>query len=238
MATLITTKQFKEILIDAEITQQEDLRLFQTFYSFSNHCAAATQVAKILGHKNKIVTIGIMARFAKRIAKKHDIQLTKRQSEKFKYWDLFFTGWGKGAFFIWKLRPALQRALEELSLTLQFQYSEELPVNTTQIFTEGLRQTIVVNAFERNPAARQKCIDYYGTICAVCNIDFEETYGDIGKGFIHVHHLTPLSKIGKTYEVDPIKDLRPVCPNCHSMLHKKNPPLALEMLRVRIQNRS
>ena len=149
-----------------------------------------------------------------------------------------FTGKDEGKFFVWQLRPSLTTALEELGLTLQFSYSEELPVDTSQIFIEGLRRTIVVNAYERNPAARQKCIDHYGTICAVCNIDFEEAYGDIGKGFIHVHHLTPLADIGKMYEVDPVKDLRPVCPNCHSMLHRQNPSFTLEALRDKIQNRS
>ena len=71
--------------------------------------------------------------------------------------------------------------------------------------------------------ARKKCIEHYGAKCAVsnCGFDFEKLYGDIGKGFIHVHHLTQLSDIGQGYEVDPIKDLRPVCPNCHAMLHQK-----------------
>ena len=236
MPTLLTIQQFKQILLDPEITQLQDLRLFQIIYSFDKHSATATQIAKILGHKNKVVTIATMVRFAKRISKKHDIDFTKRQSQKFKYWDLFFTGWDEGNSFIWKLRPALQKALEELDFTLQFYYSEELPLDTKKLFIEGLRKTIVVNAYERNPPARQKCIDQYGTICAVCNIDFEDVYGSIGKGFIHVHHLTPLADIGKTYEVDPVKDLRPVCPNCHSMLHRENPPLSLEALRDKIKN--
>ncbi len=36
----------------------------------------------------------------------------------------------------------------------------------------------------------------------------------MGEGFIHVHHLKPLSEVGYEYRVDPIRDLRPVCPNC------------------------
>ena len=238
MVTLLTAQQFKQILLDPEIIQRDDLRLFQTLYSFDKHRASATQVSKILGYKNPVVANGQIGRLAKRIAKKHDIQFTVRQNKKYKYWDLFFTGKEEGKFFIWQLRPSLKTALEELGLTLKFNYSEELPVDTKQKFIEGLKQTIVVNAYERNPAARQNCIDHYGTICAVCNIDFEEVYGDIGKGFIHVHHLTPLADIGKTYEVNPIKDLRPVCPNCHSMLHRQNPPFTLEALRDKTQNRS
>ena len=32
-------------------------------------------------------------------------------------------------------------------------------------------------------------------------------------------------------EVDPVKDLRPVCPNCHAMLHKQTPALNIEKLK-------
>lgn len=95
----------------------------------------------------------------------------------------------------------------------------------------------MVNSYERNPIARKKCIEHYGAKCAVpnCSFDFEELYGGIGKGFIHVHHLTQLSDIGQGYEVDPVKDLRPVCPNCHAMLHQKNPPYTINELNLKIQ---
>ena len=38
-------------------------------------------------------------------------------------------------------------------------------------------------------------------------------------GFIHVHHLRPLSEIRGEYMVDPVADLCPVCPNCHAVIH-------------------
>ena len=84
---------------------------------------------------------------------------------------------------------------------------------------------------ERNPYARGVCIKHYGYICFVCVFDFEKRFGELGKNFIHVHHLTQVATVGKTYEVDPIKDLRPVCPNCHAMLHRQNPPLTIEELK-------
>jgi 5-methylcytosine-specific restriction protein A len=94
--------------------------------------------------------------------------------------------------------------------------------------TEGSKKQITVNAYERNPKAREKCIKHYGTKCFICSFDFEKTYGQIGKGFIHVHHLKPLSEINEEYTIDPIEDLRPVCPNCHAMLHKKSPAYRIE----------
>jgi 5-methylcytosine-specific restriction protein A len=56
-------------------------------------------------------------------------------------------------------------------------------------------------------------------------------YGDLGKGFIHVHHIVPISEIGTSYKVDPIKDLVPVCPNCHSMMHRLNPVITIADLK-------
>ena len=85
---------------------------------------------------------------------------------------------------------------------------------------EGAVKTVSVNRYERNAAARQSCIAVHGCRCAVCGMDFEEVCGELGKGFIHVHHIVPLNKIGKEYHVDPAKDLIPICPNCHAMLHR------------------
>lgn len=95
--------------------------------------------------------------------------------------------------------------------------AEEVAEPTT--YYEGATKTISVNAYERNPEARRKCIEHYGYDCFVCGFNFEKVYGEIGKGYIHVHHLKPLSEIKEGYLVDPIKDLRPVCPNCHALLH-------------------
>jgi len=96
---------------------------------------------------------------------------------------------------------------------------------------EGALRRVVSSEYERNPAARLACIEHYGASCVVCGFSFESTYGEFGRGFIHVHHLTPVSAIGKEYRVDPIADLRPVCPNCHAMLHRQDPPFTIEELR-------
>lgn len=86
---------------------------------------------------------------------------------------------------------------------------------------EGMKTKITVNKYERNPIARAKCIEHHECICKVCDFDFYKSYGEIGKGYIHVHHLTPLHTIDEAYKVDYVKDLIPVCPNCHAMLHRK-----------------
>jgi hypothetical protein len=130
-----------------------------------------------------------------------------------------------------RLRPLYEFVKETIGdLQTVTVYPDEL--DKPETLYEGIKKTVIVNSYERNPIARKKCIEHYGAKCAVsnCGFDFEELYGDIGKGFIHVHHLTQLSDIGQGYEVDPIKDLRPVCPNCHAMLHQKNPPYTINEL--------
>jgi 5-methylcytosine-specific restriction protein A len=67
------------------------------------------------------------------------------------------------------------------------------------------------------------CCEHWGTQCAVCGTDFEKKYGCLARGFIHVHHLKPLADQPGKHEVDPKKDLRPVCPNCHAVVHLGRP---------------
>lgn len=98
-------------------------------------------------------------------------------------------------------------------------------------YTEGASRTISINAYERNPKARAACIRHYGPTCVVCNFNFKNFYGEIGAGIIHVHHIKPLSEIKKAYELNPIKDLVPVCPNCHAIIHSTQPPLTIQQLK-------
>jgi predicted HNH restriction endonuclease len=99
---------------------------------------------------------------------------------------------------------------------------------------EGARFTVQVSRVERDPTARRKCIELFGTCCNVCGFDFGRIYGELGSGFIHVHHLNPLAGAKGQRKVDPKADLRPVCPNCHEMLHRQNPPVTIEVLKARI----
>ncbi|WP_442915954.1 HNH endonuclease [Leptospira sp. GIMC2001] len=94
-----------------------------------------------------------------------------------------------------------------------------------------------MNSYERNPEARRLCVEHYGHKCAVCNFNFEEKYGKLGKNFIHVHHVKPLNSIRKAYAVDPIKDLIPVCPNCHAMLHRNKETLSITALKKILRSR-
>ena len=87
-------------------------------------------------------------------------------------------------------------------------------------YFEGALKKVYVNRYERDLEARRKCIEVHGCKCIVCGMDFEKMYGELGRDFIHVHHIVPISTIGEENKIDPVNDLVPVCPNCHAMLHR------------------
>lgn len=103
-------------------------------------------------------------------------------------------------------------------------------ITDSEIFIEGAKKRVTVNSYERDPEARLACIAHYGTTCQCCGFDFEEVYGEHGKGFIHVHHVKALSTLGEGYKLNPVKDLIPLCPNCHAMVHRGNKLLQVSEL--------
>lgn len=234
MATDLTQAQWAEILTRQELTNHVDLSIFQTLYSFENYKAYASEIGLLLGYKGKSPHAPLnleIGRYAKRISNFYDIQFTERSSRKYKYWDLFFNGWDEGNFFVWQLKAELIKALEFCELTGELPDANEFLYKNTSTLSEGAKKTVIVNSYERNPTARKICISHWGKKCSICDFDFYKSYGSIGLNFIHVHHLVPISEIGQTYQIDPIADLRPVCPNCHAMLHTSNPPLSIQQLR-------
>lgn len=102
---------------------------------------------------------------------------------------------------------------------------------------EGHKKQIVVNAYERNVEARNRCLAYYRKLnngriqCEVCGFDFGKMYGKEFEGKIHIHHLKEISLIGEEYEIDAEKDLIPICPNCHMVAHSRKPAITPEEIR-------
>ena len=138
-------------------------------------------------------------RYAKRIALKHDISFSVRKNQKYKFWDLFFDGKYEGHSFIWKPRLNLVEALQETNLISDFDQSNEIPDEIADKFPEGSKRLVSVNVYERNPQARKRCIEKHGTKCSICSFDFSVEYGEMGKDFIHVHHLIPVDELRIIY---------------------------------------
>jgi 5-methylcytosine-specific restriction protein A len=125
--------------------------------------------------------------------------------------------------------PIASKLFSEIQESTAFGFS--IPsVNEVRLYAEGKSKTVTSKTYDRNPLARQACIEHYGYTCSVCGFNFEKVYGPLGENYIEVHHLRPVADIGEEYLIDPIKHLRPVCANCHRMLHKQRPPLSVEEL--------
>jgi 5-methylcytosine-specific restriction protein A len=116
-------------------------------------------------------------------------------------------------------------------------YPDEI-IDSDRQFIEGAVQQVFVNRYERDPEARRKCIEIFGSSCKACGLNMALVYGpDIARDYIHVHHVVPLHSIKEDYIVDPGKDLVPLCPNCHAMVHQSNPPLPVDELQSKIMAR-
>ncbi|MCL2609252.1 MAG: hypothetical protein FWD94_05040 [Treponema sp.] len=115
MANDLTKEQFIKVLLDDEITKPYDKEVLQVFYSCKEHKASSDEAGKMLGHGMPLnLWVGD---YAKRIATKHDIGLSTRESQKYKFWDLFFDGGDTETPFIWQLKPDLAEAIYETILT-------------------------------------------------------------------------------------------------------------------------
>ncbi|MHB8524252.1 MAG: HNH endonuclease [Limisphaerales bacterium] len=98
-------------------------------------------------------------------------------------------------------------------------------------FVEGAATQVLINTFERDSRARGACLSHHGTACSACGLQLGDAYGPVAAGYIHVHHLDQLANVAQAHEVDPLADLRPVCLNCQSIIHLRNPAFTVEEIR-------
>ena len=135
----------------------------------------------------------------------------------------------------------VQEDVSTIRLTLSFTKSLDAftDLGPEGVFTggnvigqEGKRVSVVVNRYERDPALRAACLRHHGANCGVCRFSFDKVYGELGKDFCHIHHITPLSESAGEHVVDPKTDMIPLCPNCHAMIHRQVPALTPQSLRA------
>lgn len=129
-------------------------------------------------------------------------------------------------------RPLSKEVYDKILSLSEIAVENSLDYEFTSNYTEGKKMVTYTTVYERNPKLRQQALDFHGYTCMVCGFNFLKVYGDIGLGFIHVHHVNPLSETGEQV-VNPKTDLMPVCPNCHCMIHRdKNHILSIEELKL------
>lgn len=117
-------------------------------------------------------------------------------------------------------------------------YSEDGAVS------EGEVSTVQRKARQRSQRLREAAVRYYARedgriVCAACGFDFQEFYGDLGEGYIQIHHERPLFQYEEegieTYLPAALRHVKPLCANCHCMIHRRRgAPLPVEELRALI----
>lgn len=240
MEKRVSELQWMEILQNKKITHNLDLNTILTVYNSDDYRATATDISTVLGLDNYHMISNENVIFAKRICKEYSIIPPRRSNNTRIWWTIPYYGGpaGRGKYFF-ILRPELKDAIEKLmgqGKLIGTGYNmgkipEEISETQINVFHEGALKKMVVNAYERNPQARIKCIAFFGAKCQICGFDFSKFYGNRFLGMIQVHHIKPLSEIKSDYKVNPETDLIPVCPNCHAALHSKMPPYTPEELK-------
>lgn len=148
-----------------------------------------------------------------------------------------------GNYEVDKLLEVLDRIHHEnyrfnnLELAIQQDLQTSL-IENDELLREGKVTYYLSKRYERNPENRLQAIHYHGLTCKVCGFDFQEYYGELGRNYIEVHHINPISTYNEEVEIDPRVDLIPLCANCHRMIHRsKDKVLRPEDLRKILKER-
>lgn len=125
----------------------------------------------------------------------------------------------------WHLHDQTVVAIEALGWHLDFVPSapDEQFLDTI-LRREGDKTKRSVNIRSRSGTVRDLCLEAHKAICVVCDLDFGAKFGPQFAGLVDVHHLDPLAQADECRLTDPVKDCRPLCPNCHRMAHYGLPP--------------
>ena len=227
--TLLTKNQWLEVLSDSDIISDKRREILLEFGNSPDYRNASSVVGEKYNYSNAGGINLTMMHFASAIAKKHSVELHYfEKKDRTSFWSLFFYGIHDHPYFYWQIRDELAQAMIESKWIDGYtvEYYDEM-----SIYLEGQKRVSQTVSYERNSAARNKCIEHYGCKCAECGFDFEVHFGEHGKGYIHVHHLRLHAYSGKEHQIDPIEDLRPLCPNCHAMVHRGTKMLSMEELK-------
>lgn len=119
-----------------------------------------------------------------------------------------------------------------------------------ELMSEGETIFVETKSRQRSHKLRDAAIDHFsknGIIaCDCCGFEFKSFYGDIfGSSCIEIHHLKPIFQYASMSVVQTIdealKNLLPVCPNCHRVIHRnrissEQIPLLKEQIRLHVES--
>ncbi len=128
--------------------------------------------------------------------------------------------------------PTIRFEKKNNGFDIQFIHPEEIELDiqseVEELFEprkEGKVTYSYSKKYERDLANRQKAVEIHGLTCVICGFNFEEFYGEVGKGYIAIHHTKPLCALDEETEVNPETDMVPVCANCHAIIHRRKDQL-------------
>jgi 5-methylcytosine-specific restriction protein A len=229
----IDTNTWNDIIANNKIINDKTLEILLFLLKAEKYEASGGEIAVKLNYSHHAPLNNIISNFSKRIIKHYPNVIPSRDNNgSIRYWHIPFLGTARKGRFTWILRNELKEALlkeyanEELDIRLPEDYIDEI----SKLY-EGKKGRYLTNSYERNPKARARCLERYGYKCIICGFDFERIYGEIGKGIIHVHHIKKISEISGEHEIDPEKELVPVCPNCHTVIHSKKEMYTIEEMK-------
>jgi 5-methylcytosine-specific restriction enzyme A len=232
----ITIKEWKNMLLDENIFNRESLDMVVKWYAQINHQATTKEIMNIysdeyINHKSPPfngIVVGLATRVIKHLKRFEVLGIHSGKS----HFIIPFEGWHENYkqsnAFVWKLRDELAESLEELGLVKDFEVLSDTVLesvvynkNYMEGKSEGKKIEYYTTKYERSPINRGNAIKIHGSLCCICEFDFENTYGELGINYVEVHHLKPLSSRNEIIVVNPETDLVCVCANCHRMLHRK-----------------
>jgi 5-methylcytosine-specific restriction protein A len=239
---MITVKQYQNAIKHLGESQKQVLIKMYINGPFDN----SILISKVLGYTNvgsanlRIGTIG------KKIGNYLNVRPNRTYPHSGRERDAYFTIIHDFENGQWDMQMNLKKAIEIEGWTKNINLNKDFFLNfdesdlSCQLFAEGKLLQVYVNRYERNAKARSLCLKKHGNKCFACFMDFKKVYGNDIPDIIHIHHVKPLSKLGKETITDILKDLIPLCPNCHSVVHVKKKLMSLKELkrRIKINNRT
>ncbi len=225
----ITVSEWKDMLLNPDIFSDDSLKMIEYWYSQTDYSATSKEIMTKFDVKcEKSPFNGIVKGLGQRIIKYlNRFEIVRRNGMK-TYYVIPFEGWydtyGGSKNFVWKIRNELIQAIKELKLfeNISIGSDDELEnIGIIEKRSEGKVKVSYITKYERNLKNRRQAVEIHGVECGVCGFNFEKMYGEIGKGFIEVHHIKPLYENQNEVVVDPENDLICVCSNCHKMFHRK-----------------
>ncbi|PPE67474.1 HNH endonuclease [Caldimonas caldifontis] len=226
------TKLFEAVQEVAATLSQGDREVLKALVAAPHHAASAGQLRTTLGLGAVVQVNSAMGRIGRKVHQALGGHPEGLPVGAFEWWHVIATGTRTDdQGFVWRLREEVVAGLAASGYA-KASTTQPNELSRAEALTEGAVQQVLVDAYERNPIARARCIEAFGAQCYICGFDFGTVYGPSAAGFIHVHHTKPLASIGEQHEVNPLEDLRPLCPNCHAVVHMTNPPRSIQEVKA------